>query len=33
MTTRTAALAYLPTVGLWSIVQGVRFYRRHPYAS
>lgn len=27
MTTRTAALCYLPTVGLWSAVRAVKFYR------
>lgn len=30
MTTRTAALAYLPTIGLLTAVQGIRFYVRNP---
>jgi hypothetical protein len=30
MTTRHAALIYLPTVGLWSAVQAVRYYHRNP---
>jgi hypothetical protein len=30
MTTRKVALAYLPTVGLWSLIRAVQFYRLHP---
>jgi hypothetical protein len=30
MTTRTVALCYLPTVGLWSAVRAFKFYRHHP---
>lgn len=30
MTTRTFALAYLPTIGLWSLVQAARYYHRNP---
>jgi hypothetical protein len=30
MTTRTAALCYLPTVGLWSAVRAVRYYLTNP---
>jgi hypothetical protein len=29
LTTRHIALLYLPTVGIWSLVQAIRFYRRH----
>jgi len=29
MTTRRCALAYLPTVGLWSIVRAIKFYNRN----
>lgn len=27
--TRHVAAVYLPTVGLWSLVQGFRYYSRH----
>lgn len=30
VTTRTVASVYLPTVGLLSVVQAVRFYIRNP---
>lgn len=30
MTTRTAALCYLPTVGLWSVVRAIAYYHAHP---
>lgn len=30
MTTRTAALCYLPTVGLWSVVRAIRYYHHNP---
>jgi hypothetical protein len=30
MSLRLIVLAYLPTIGVWSIVRAARFYRRHP---
>ena len=31
MTTRRIAMLYLPTVGLWSLRQAVRFYRQDKH--
>lgn len=30
MSLRLVALAYLPTIGVWSVARAMRFYRRHP---